>query len=71
MSNLSGVPAAGPLARARRPVEHGLVANTLSMLVLMAVIPISGALSDTVGRRPVLLWSSVAIVIPISNFYST
>lgn len=37
--------------------------NTLNMIVLLVVLPLSGALSDRVGRRPVLLFCSAAGVV--------
>lgn len=45
------------------PVPHALLANTLSMIVVMVVIPYAGALSDVVGRRPVLVASSLGIAL--------
>lgn len=37
------------------PVGHALLVNTLSMLVLIAVIPFAGLLSDRFGRKQVML----------------
>jgi MHS family proline/betaine transporter-like MFS transporter len=37
------------------PVEHALMINTLSMILLIAVIPLAGALSDIMGRKNLLL----------------
>ena len=40
------------------PVPHALTVNTLSMLVLMLMIPLMGLVSDLWGRRNVLLLST-------------
>lgn len=40
------------------PVPHALMVNTLSMLVLMVMIPLMGLVSDLWGRRNVLLLST-------------
>ncbi|MFC1611720.1 MFS transporter [Myxococcota bacterium] len=45
------------------PVPHALIVNTLSMMVLMAIIPSAGALSDVIGRRRVLVGSAIGIVL--------
>lgn len=37
------------------PVPHALLVNTLSMFVLMALIPLMGLLSDIWGRKTILL----------------
>ncbi len=37
------------------PVGHALLVNTLSMMVLITVIPLAGLLSDHFGRKPVML----------------
>ncbi len=43
------------------PIEHALLTNTLSMIVLITVIPIAGWLSDIYGRKPVILTATVAM----------
>jgi MFS transporter, MHS family, proline/betaine transporter len=43
----------------RVPSAEAFEINTLSMIVLLMVIPCSGALSDRIGRRPVLLVASL------------
>ena len=45
------------------PMAESLEINTISMAVLMLVIPFSGWLSDRVGRRPVLMMASVGCFI--------
>lgn len=47
------------------PVPHALAVNTLSMVVLLAVIPLAGWLSDRVGRRPILLGASLAMAVVV------
>lgn len=42
------------------PSAEAFDINTMSMLVLLLMIPCSGALSDRVGRRPVLFVASLA-----------
>ena len=37
------------------PIPHAYLINCVSMLLLIALLPVAGALSDRVGRRPVLL----------------
>ena len=45
------------------PVPHALVVNTISMLVLMALIPVMGFLSDIWGRRNILLIALGALIV--------
>ena len=48
-----------------------LWANTIGLLVLMACIPLMGALSDRIGRKPLLLACCLAFVVlplPIFNY---
>ncbi|NLT05777.1 MAG: MHS family MFS transporter [Solirubrobacterales bacterium] len=45
------------------PPEDGLAASALAAVVFMALCPPAGALSDRVGRRPVLAWSAAAMVV--------
>ena len=50
---------------------QALWSNTAGLLVLVAVIPLWGALSDRVGRRPLLLACSAAFVVlpyPVATF---
>jgi len=42
------------------PVPHAYWINSLSMFFLLVMIPISGALSDRFGRRPVLITGMLA-----------
>ncbi len=37
------------------PIPHAYLVNTVSMVLLLALLPVSGALSDRFGRRRVLL----------------
>ena len=46
-----------------KPVPHALMVNTISMLVLMSLIPIMGLLSDLWGRRKVLVTALGAMVL--------
>jgi len=41
------------------PVPHGLLVNTIAMVVLTALIPVAGWLSDRIGRRLVLAGAAV------------
>lgn len=45
------------------PPEDGLVASALAAVVFMALCPPAGALSDRVGRRPVLAWSAAGMAL--------
>jgi MHS family proline/betaine transporter-like MFS transporter len=47
-----------------------LWANTIGLLVLMIFIPIMGALSDKIGRKPLLLACCVAFVVVPYPFFS-
>ena len=44
-------------------IPHALMVNTISMLVLMILIPVAGWLSDIVGRRTVLATGLVGVII--------
>jgi MHS family proline/betaine transporter-like MFS transporter len=43
--------------------ETALDINTLNMVVLVLVLPLAGALSDRVGRKPLLLAASIAALV--------
>lgn len=45
------------------PILHAYWINSLSMLFLLAMIPICGALSDRFGRRPVLMTGILATAV--------
>ncbi len=45
------------------PVHHALLINTIAMLVLMAALPAAGWLSDAVGRKPVLVASTLGTMV--------
>jgi len=45
------------------PQASALLANGIGLLVLLVLAPAFGALSDRVGRRPLLLGSAVAIIV--------
>ena len=45
------------------PVENSLLMNTVAMAVLIALIPLGGLASDHLGRRRVLLATSVAFLL--------
>lgn len=38
-----------------QPLEDALLMNTINLVVMMVMVPFSGAISDRVGRKPVLL----------------
>lgn len=43
--------------------------STLAAVVVILVTPVTGALSDRVGRRPVLLWLAIAgVLLPLAMF---
>jgi MFS transporter, MHS family, proline/betaine transporter len=48
---------------ARVPARTALAINTVAMALSLLVLPVSGLLSDRVGRRPVLLVSAGALVL--------
>jgi MHS family proline/betaine transporter-like MFS transporter len=37
------------------PVEHAMAINTVAMVLLLIMIPLGGRLSDSIGRKPVML----------------
>jgi MHS family proline/betaine transporter-like MFS transporter len=41
------------------PVEHALGVNTTAMVLLLIMIPLGGRLSDSLGRKPVMLTATV------------
>ena len=41
------------------PVEHALDVNTAAMVFLLIMIPLGGRLSDSIGRKPVMLTATV------------
>jgi len=45
------------------PQARALLANGIGLLVLLILAPAFGALSDRVGRRPLLLGSAIAIIV--------
>lgn len=45
------------------PVKQALTINVISMSVLMILIPVTGWLSDKVGRRPLLMLSACSIAL--------
>ena len=54
--------------------QAALWANTIGLFVLLAAIPLMGALSDRVGRKPLLLACCVAFVVvplPVFNYLAS
>jgi MHS family proline/betaine transporter-like MFS transporter len=47
------------------PVEHALLINTLSLVVLIVAIPLAGALSDRTGRKKMLLAANLVLGISV------
>lgn len=53
------------------PLENALTINTISMVLLLAMIPVGGILADRFGQKPVMLWATGVlgvIVYPIFLF---
>ena len=44
-------------------IPHAAALNTVSLIVLIILIPIAGRLSDIYGRRPLLVWSSAGLTL--------
>ena len=44
---------------------QGVFTSSIILIVLMITFPISAYISDRIGRKPILIWSSVALVISI------
>jgi len=51
------------------PETQALVFNTIAMLLLMGFLPMSGALSDRFGRRPILLVGTLGFVVLSVPFF--
>lgn len=49
----------------RPPVPHALLINSIAMLLLLIVMPCAGALSDRIGRKPVLLAAALGMGITV------
>lgn len=45
------------------PMNQALEINTISMVFFLAMLVAGGALSDKVGRKPVLLWTSLGCIL--------
>lgn len=51
------------------PLAEGLVASTICQIVLVALLPVVGHLSDSVGRKPFLIAGAAGfIILPIPAF---
>jgi MHS family proline/betaine transporter-like MFS transporter len=51
------------------PEERSLWLSTLAAVAVILVTPLTGALSDRVGRRPVLVWLAAAgVLLPLATF---
>jgi MHS family proline/betaine transporter-like MFS transporter len=46
-----------------RPIKEALLMNTISILVHMAFLPFASALSDKIGRKPILVASSLSFLV--------
>jgi MHS family proline/betaine transporter-like MFS transporter len=51
------------------PIEHALIVNTISMALLLLMIPVSGRLSDTFGRKKVMLTATALMGILVYPFF--
>lgn len=47
------------------PVSHALMVNTISLVLLLCVIPIAGTLSDRFGRKNILIVATVVMGISV------
>ncbi|MFC1587680.1 MFS transporter, partial [Planctomycetota bacterium] len=45
------------------PIKHSLLVNTISMAVLVFLIPVTGHLSDRLGRKPMLITGALGVAI--------
>ncbi|RYE12196.1 MAG: MFS transporter, partial [Rickettsiales bacterium] len=46
-----------------QPMSDALIMNSISIIVLMIILPYSSSLSDRIGRKPILVFSSIAFII--------
>lgn len=46
-----------------QPLEDALLMNTINLIVMMAMVPFSGALSDRVGRKPIIAFVSLGYIL--------
>lgn len=45
------------------PIPHALLVNTIAMIVLMLASPLSGLLSDVVGRRAIVVIATMGVIV--------
>ncbi|WP_137389083.1 MFS transporter [Rhodoligotrophos defluvii] len=45
------------------PQSTAFLANSISLAIILVLAPMFGALSDRIGRRPLLLWPAIAIAL--------
>ncbi|MFN7039275.1 MAG: MFS transporter [Alphaproteobacteria bacterium] len=46
-----------------QPIRDALLMNSISIVILMCILPYASSLSDRIGRKPVLIFSSVAFIL--------
>ena len=51
------------------PIEHALIINTISMALLLLLIPVGGRLSDAFGRKKVMLTATALMGILVYPFF--
>ena len=52
------------------PVNHALTINTISMILLITVIPLAGALSDKIGRKRILITATFILGVSVYPLFN-